>query len=114
MIGHVFTTSGAVCLAIAPSRNDLREYVVLARVETGYAVAEVALRDMPTPTSWLRASYYDCHGADKDLREAVADFCRDTLVEPGDAGHAKILRRVRYAETLFADTIAASLARLNA
>lgn len=78
MIGHTFSSSGAVALAIAPSLR-VGDYTVLAKTDSPevYAVATVAQRDLieaslasgtgsPAeggPHRWLHAEYLDYDGA---------------------------------------------------
>lgn len=79
MIGHVFASSGATLLALAPSSDRPDEYVVLAKTEVGYAVADIlaaALGEIGGPKSWLRASYFDRD--EDDLDEAIEAFAKDT------------------------------------
>lgn len=104
MIGHVFASSGAVCLAVAPSLDRVEDYIVLARTENGYAVARVALRQMPSPTSWLHAAYYDkSGGTEADLFDAVEAFAEDTGLLQSESN---LRERVRAAEQFAAETIA--------
>lgn len=81
MIGYVFPTSGATCLALAPSSTRPDEYLLIVKTETGYGVANIlaeALGREGGPTSWMRGSYYD-HGTREDnLRSAVAAFAAET------------------------------------
>lgn len=80
MIGHVFATSGATCLALAPSAERPDEYIVLARTENGYAVANVLTEKMtPAPDYWMRADYFDANGGDEaDLWTAAVAFADQT------------------------------------
>lgn len=61
MIGHIFASSGAVCLALAPSAERGDEYIVLARTSEGdkhqYAVAHLLTAKMPEPDYWMSAEY---------------------------------------------------------
>lgn len=78
MIGHIFASSGATCLALAPSAERPDEYIVLASTENGYAVANImasALGQIGGPKSWMQGSYYDLGGhGDADLWSAVCAF----------------------------------------
>lgn len=83
MIGHVFASSGATCLALAPSAERPDEYIVLARTENGYAVATLlteALGREGGPDSWLRANYFDrLRGNEDDRWDAAVAFTDATL-----------------------------------
>jgi hypothetical protein len=72
MIGHVFSSSGAICLATAPHVDRDDEYVVLARYDAGYAVASLRISAMPAPASWSHGAYFD------DVDQAVDAFLEDT------------------------------------
>lgn len=86
MIGHVFASSGATILMLAPSYDRPDEYRVLARTENGYAVADLlteSLGEIGGPQYWLRAGYYDRHNDahdpdnSEDLTEAVEQIAKD-------------------------------------
>jgi hypothetical protein len=85
VIGHVFASSNAICLAIAPHAKNFDEYVVLARHDNGYAVAQLPIANMPSPRSWAHGAYYN----DDDLDEAIAQFLADTEL----TGSAALMRR---------------------
>lgn len=79
MIGHVFATSGATLLALAPSAERPDEYILVAKYETGYAVANILASDLGKiggPTSWMRAEYVD-HGSDEEKRWKAACLFAD-------------------------------------
>lgn len=82
MIGHVFTSSGAVCLACAPSASRPEEYLVLARTETGYAVANLLTEHLAAPGGpdhWLQGSYFDqADDPAENLAEALTVFAVET------------------------------------
>ena len=78
MIGHVFASSGATCLALAPSAERPDEYILVARTETGYAIANILASDLGKiggPTSWMRASYVDA-GSPSNTREDMLTAAR--------------------------------------
>jgi hypothetical protein len=82
MIGHIFPTSGATLLALAPSAERPDEYILVAGYETGYAVANILASDLGRingPNSWMRASYHD-HGTEEAKRwSAAVEFTDLTL-----------------------------------
>ena len=106
MIGHVFASSGAVCLALAPSAYRTDEYVVLALTENGYAVADVtinaALTEPRGPSSWMRASYYD-HGQNRDdnRQAAVEQFSQET----GSAYPWRMVESIKTVEQFVEDRV---------
>lgn len=102
MIGHTFNSSGAVCLALAPSERS-GDYAVLARTdEGGYAVAllldrvliEAAVEGKTGPDRWMSAEYVS------DLDEAVRYFCELT----GTSADV-VTRDARRAEDLLAERV---------
>lgn len=95
MIGHVFTTSGAVCLALAPSAERSEDYIVLARFEDQYAVANVLTEKMPEADYWMRASYFDnLDGAIENFATAAGlSTDRDILHANVESAEAAIAHR---------------------
>lgn len=90
MIGHVFTSSGANTLAIAPSSRT-GDYLVLATYEGDqYAVASLAVDRVieagGAPDHWMEGSYFD------DLDDAIENFGIRTGI-PVDL----VAKQVRYA-----------------
>ena len=100
MIGHVFASSGATCLALAPSAERPDEYVVLARTETGYAVAHLLSETLGRdggPQYWLRGEYYDQHeDAERDRAEAAAEFATATGLTGMDPD--RLVAHIEHAE----------------
>lgn len=99
MIGHVFASSGAVTLAIAPSPR-LGDYLVLAKQSEDsrdgtqyvqYVVANLYVDRIigaaGAPDHWMDGAYY------QDLDEAIEEFGIRTGL-PVD----KVAEQVRYAE----------------
>lgn len=68
MIGHIFTSSGAVCLALAPRDDSVGEYAIIAKTENEYAVATLGIASLPAPEAWSHATYYG------PLEDAVEEF----------------------------------------
>jgi hypothetical protein len=96
MIGHVFDSSGAVCLAIAPS-SRLGDYLVLAHIEDArdfdeYVVASISIHDLVNsegkPDHWMEGSYF------RDIAGAVSNFAERV----GITNEAALLDQVRYAQ----------------
>ncbi|GAB2734703.1 hypothetical protein [Nocardioides pakistanensis] len=98
MIGHVFTSSGATALALAPGRHHY-EYVVLAWFEDQYVVATLDAASMVEPDGpafWSAGDYFD------DLGDAAEEFARIA----GLSDVPLLVKQARYAEN--------EVARVNA
>lgn len=70
MIGHKFTSSGAIVLAVAPSATANDEYIVLVKYGDEYVTGHVAIHAMPSPAEWYWGTYFARQEA------AVEDFRR--------------------------------------
>ena len=58
MIGYRFKTTGATCLAVAPSSSYRDDYFVLNKYGDEYIVGHVAVWAMPTPDEWWGGHYF--------------------------------------------------------
>lgn len=88
MLGHIFATSGAVCVAIAPDKHRVGNYIVLARHQDGdldqYVVAKIsdarvieAVAEGKTgPDSWNYGSYFPL----SHREEAIEEFREETEI----------------------------------
>jgi hypothetical protein len=82
MIGYRFPTSGAVCLAMAPSRVP-GEHIVLMHWNNGegeWVVGHLATHHFPAPEEWYWGHYFSEHR----LAEAVDAFVEMSAIAPGE------------------------------
>lgn len=102
MIGHTFTSSGAVCLAFTQARR-VGDYVLLASVDGQYAVATIDDKRIVeadgAPRSWLHADYYP------SLREAAEAYSEETY-----GGWTDAIARAERVEKMLTERAAASTA----
>lgn len=93
MIGHVFASSGATLLALAPATTRPDEYKVFAVHEGGYAVA-VIYADMLTSDAerWVRGDYF----SSDQFNDAVEAFGEDI----GRTDFGPLAAAIRHAEEI--------------
>lgn len=98
MIGHVFASSGAVCLAVAPS-SRAGDYVALVKHEGQYATVLIDAARMVAeggaPSSWMRGTYFT------EVSGAVEDLANQTGLDQNI-----VARHVTHAESLLAQRTA--------
>lgn len=94
MIGYRFPHSGAVCLAMAPSRTP-GEHIVLMHWQDGHegqwVVGHLATHHFPAPEEWYWGHYF----SEDNLAAAVDAFVEISAVAPSET--RVVLRSVEVA-----------------